>query len=53
VADALRGARDAGMTSATLGVDAQNPTGALGVYEAVGFEVSRRSRAYRRPLNPA
>jgi mycothiol synthase len=51
VADALRGAREAGMTSATLGVDAQNPTGALGVYEAVGFEVSRRSRAYRKPLD--
>lgn len=50
VADALRGAREAGMTSATLGVDAQNPTGALGVYEAVGFEVERRSRAYRKPL---
>ena len=50
VADALRGARDAGFTSATLGVDAANPTGALGVYEAVGFEVERRSRAYRRPL---
>ncbi len=51
VADALRGARDAGMTSATLGVDAQNPTGALGVYEAVGFAVDRRSRAYRRPMD--
>lgn len=50
VADALRGARDAGMTSATLGVDAENPTGALGVYEAVGFGVDRRSRAYRRPM---
>lgn len=51
VADALRGAREAGFTSATLGVDAENPTGALGVYEAVGFAVSQRHRAYRRPLN--
>ncbi|HET9878116.1 MAG TPA: GNAT family N-acetyltransferase [Candidatus Limnocylindria bacterium] len=50
LADALRGARDAGFTSATLDVDAENPTGALGVYEAVGFEVDSRSRAYRRPL---
>ena len=50
VADALRGARDTGMTSATLGVDAANPTGALGVYEAVGFVVDQRSLAYRRPL---
>jgi mycothiol synthase len=50
VAGSLRGARDAGFTSATLGVDAANPTGALGVYEAVGFAVERRSRAYRRPM---
>lgn len=50
VADALRGARRAGLTSATLGVDVANPTGALGVYEAVGFVVDRRSRAYRRQL---
>lgn len=50
LADALRGARDAGFTSATLDVDAENPTGALGVYEAVGFEVESRSSAYRRPL---
>lgn len=50
VADALRGAAELGFTSATLGVDAANPTGALGVYEAIGFEVERRSRAYRRSL---
>ncbi len=51
VADALRGAAQLGFTSASLGVDAANPTGALGVYEAIGFEVERRSRAYRRPLD--
>lgn len=51
VADALRGARAAGFTSATLGVDAENPTGALGVYEAVGFAVTQRHRAYRRALD--
>ncbi|MEO8246181.1 MAG: GNAT family N-acetyltransferase [Chloroflexota bacterium] len=53
VADALRGAGELGFTSATLGVDAANPTGALGVYEAIGFAVERRSRAYRRPLERA
>jgi ribosomal protein S18 acetylase RimI-like enzyme len=52
VADALRGAAELGFTSATLGVDAANPTGALGVYEAIGFAVEPRSRAYRRPLTP-
>ncbi len=53
VSDALRGVRDEGFSSATLGVDADNPTGALGVYEAVGFSVTTRQRAYRRPLEGA
>ncbi|HET7142000.1 MAG TPA: GNAT family N-acetyltransferase [Candidatus Limnocylindria bacterium] len=51
VADSLRALRDAGMTSATLGVDAENPTGALGVYEANGFVVHRRGLNLRRPLD--
>ncbi|TMB57728.1 MAG: GNAT family N-acetyltransferase [Chloroflexi bacterium] len=50
VADSLRGLRDAGFTSAALGVDADNPTGALGVYEATGFVVERSGRTYRKPL---
>ena len=50
VADSLRGLRDAGFTSAALGVDADNPTGALGVYEATGFVVERKGRTYRKPL---
>ena len=50
VADSLRAFRDAGMTSAVLGVDADNPTGALGVYEDNGFVVHRRGMNYRRPL---
>ena len=32
-----------GMDYATLGVDTENPTGALGVYERVGFAPVRRS----------
>ena len=50
VAASLRALRDAGMTSATLGVDAENPTGAVGVYEANGFVVHRRGLNFRRPL---
>jgi mycothiol synthase len=50
VAESLRVLRDAGMTTAGLGVDAQNATGALGVYEAVGFSVARTDRVYRKPL---
>jgi mycothiol synthase len=50
VADSLRALREAGMTSAVLGVDAQNSTGALGVYEATGFRVDKTGRNYRKPL---
>jgi len=50
VAQSLRVLRDAGMTTAGLGVDAQNGTGALGIYEAVGFAVTATERVYRKPL---
>lgn len=50
VAESLRVLRDAGMTSAGLGVDAENPHGALGVYEVSGFQVARTDRVYRKPL---
>jgi mycothiol synthase len=39
----------AGLEAATLGVDAENPTGALGVYERVGFRPIRRSVRLQRP----
>jgi mycothiol synthase len=42
--------RERGMASAWLGVDADNPTGALGVYERAGFEVHLRSTANRKPM---
>lgn len=42
--------RDRGMTSAGLGVDSDNPNGALGLYTRTGFEVDLRSTAYRKPL---
>lgn len=50
VARSLERLRERGMTSAWLGVDADNPTGALGVYERAGFAVAVRSTAYRKPL---
>jgi len=50
VAESLRVLRDAGMATAGLGVDAENGTGALGVYESVGFAVSATERVYRKPL---
>lgn len=42
--------RGRGMTSAALGVDADNPSGAFGLYESLGFAVDRRSTAWRKPL---
>lgn len=42
--------RENGMTSAVLGVDADNPTGALGLYEDAGFEVEAQSIAWRKPM---
>lgn len=43
--------REAGMTSAVLGVDADNPSGALGLYETAGFEVDARFSAWRKPMD--
>ncbi|MBA2321575.1 MAG: GNAT family N-acetyltransferase [Deltaproteobacteria bacterium] len=42
--------RERRMTSGALGVDADNPTGALGLYEAAGFAVHDRSVAMRKGL---
>jgi len=39
-----------GMDHAMLGVDADNPTGAVGVYERAGFVVVNSSTAYRKPM---
>jgi mycothiol synthase len=50
IAEAIRGLRDAGMTEAALGVDAENPTGALSVYENLGFRRSRTGVQYRKPI---
>jgi ribosomal protein S18 acetylase RimI-like enzyme len=50
VARSLVRLREAGMTEAMLGVDSDNPTGALGLYERAGFRVHTRSVAYRKPM---
>jgi len=44
--------RERGMTEGALGVDGQNETGALRVYERCGFEVVSRSSEYSRTLEP-
>lgn len=50
---ALHAARSKGLTSADLWVDSENPTGALGVYLRLGFEVDLRVIAYHKPLDEA
>ena len=42
--------RERGMTSAWLGVDADNPNGALHLYEKHRFAVDMRSAGYRKPM---
>lgn len=42
IAATMRAFADAGLEYATLGVDAANPTGALGLYERLGFETFHR-----------
>jgi mycothiol synthase len=42
--------RERGMEIAALGVDADNPSGALGLYGSVGFAEVERMTAWRRPL---
>ena len=50
IARALVALRERGMTEAALGVDAQNETGALGVYQSMGFVERTRETDFRRPL---
>lgn len=50
-AASLQVLRDRGMDEAWLSVDAANPTGALGLYERLGFEVAHRWFAYGRPID--
>ena len=48
----LRVIAEQGMDTAALGVDADNPSGALRLYESCGFTVKDRTAAWQRPLEP-
>jgi len=48
--ESLRLLREQGMTSAALGVDSENLSRALGIYQRVGFVVEKTSTVYRKPL---
>lgn len=51
IGSACAGLLERGMTEAALGVDAENPSGALGLYEGLGFVAVQRAVAWRRPLD--
>jgi mycothiol synthase len=50
LASSLVAAREAGYTSASLGVDTNSPTGATDLYRSLGFEPEKTFVAWRKPL---
>jgi len=50
IAKSLKVLKERGMTEAALGVDAENPSGALHLYETLGFRVEKRVVFYRKPM---
>lgn len=50
LAESMRRFKAEGLDHATLGVDSENPTGALGIYEHVGFKVVKRMQAMEKAV---
>jgi ribosomal protein S18 acetylase RimI-like enzyme len=50
LASSLTAAREAGFTSASLGVDTDSPTGATALYTSLGFAPEKAFTTYRKPL---
>jgi GNAT superfamily N-acetyltransferase len=50
IARSFRLHKELGMTEAALGVDAQNPNGALQLYKSMGFQVVKRMTTYRKAM---
>lgn len=48
IVSALEGLRGGGIDEAMLGVDGENPSGALGLYESLGFVVKDRGSTWRK-----
>ena len=42
--------RERSMTETALGVDSDNPTGAMKLYESVGFRVIKTDTVFQKPL---
>ena len=50
MASTIDALRERGMTEGALGVDAENPSGALRLYESVGFRPESHSITFRKPV---
>jgi mycothiol synthase len=51
IAYSLEALKERGMSDAGLGVDAENISGALHLYQHMGYQVVKRSTVYRKPLH--
>jgi len=51
IARSLSQLRELGMTEASLTVDTENPSGALRLYEGLGYRPVKRGSVYRKPLD--
>ena len=52
IALSLQALKERGMTEAALGVDAENLSGALRLYESMGYKVVRKGITYRKAIVP-
>jgi GNAT superfamily N-acetyltransferase len=50
IAQSFKLLKTQGMTEAALGVDAENPSGALHLYEKMGFQIEKKTIFYRKPM---
>ena len=50
IARSLKLHKSLGMTEAALGVDVDNPNGALRLYQGMGFRMVKEHTTYRKPL---
>ena len=51
IARSFKVLKDQGMTEAALAVDAENISGALGLYESLGFRTVKRHTTFRKPMD--
>lgn len=50
IAQSFKLLKDHGITEAALGVDAENPSGALCLYRKMGFQIEKKTIFYRKPM---